>query len=106
VLSDPAVSHGVVYFDSFDNYAYALDASTGSLLWKYNIGNISGSGPAVANGLVFFTTNGGTTIALNAQTGAKLWSYQTSLPFLPAVVNGMVYIGDNWDGTIYAFGLK
>jgi len=56
--------------------------------------------------VVYITANNGVTTALNMSTGAKLWSYQSSLPFLPAVANGMVYIGDNESGNIYAFGLK
>ena len=35
VGSSPAVANGVVYIGSEDNNIYALDASTGALLWSY-----------------------------------------------------------------------
>jgi outer membrane protein assembly factor BamB len=49
--------------------------------------------------------------AFNARTGAVLWSYQTGewVFSSPAVVNGVVYVGANFDderGTVYAFSLK
>jgi outer membrane protein assembly factor BamB len=59
----------------------------------------------VANGVTYVTANTGRTSALNAKTGALLWSYQTTFPISPSVVNGMVFVGDNWNGSVYAFGL-
>src|SRR5580692_3426354 len=52
VYSSPAVANGVVYFGSWDRNLYALNASTGALLWRYNTGEVSSS-PAVANGVVY-----------------------------------------------------
>ena len=36
--SSPAVANGVVYVGSYDNNVYALNASTGALLWQYTTG--------------------------------------------------------------------
>ena len=47
------MANGVVYVGSDDNNLYALNASTGALLWKYITGNYVSSSPAVANGMVF-----------------------------------------------------
>jgi outer membrane protein assembly factor BamB len=85
---------------------YALEASTGDLLWSYYQGNNSDGGVAEANGVVYFTANSGATTALNERTGAELWSYQSELPLQPAVVDGVLYIGDQISSTMYAFGLK
>ncbi len=38
VSSSPAVASGVVYVGSWDNNVYALNASTGALLWQYATG--------------------------------------------------------------------
>ena len=35
VISTPAVADGRVYFGSFDSNVYALDASSGALVWKF-----------------------------------------------------------------------
>jgi outer membrane protein assembly factor BamB len=42
----------VVYAGSEESSVYALNASTGSLLWSYP-GDIEYSSPAVANGVVY-----------------------------------------------------
>ena len=54
---------------------YALDASTGALLWKYATGDGTYSSPAVANGVVYVGSDDGNVYALNAGTGALLWKY-------------------------------
>ena len=102
-FSSPAVANGVVY-----SATYALDASTGDLLWSYTAaGNYVSSSPAVANGVVYVGSNDGNVYALNVTTGALLWSYQTGNVVFssPAVTNGVVYVGSG-DGNVYAFGLK
>ena len=70
------MANGVVYVGSADCNVYALNASTGALLWSYTTGGRVFSSPAVANGVVYVigwdTSN---LYALNASTGALLWSY-------------------------------
>ena len=60
-----------------DDNVYALNASTGAILWSYTTGNAVTSSPAVANGVVYIGSGEwlGNVYALNASTGAKLWSY-------------------------------
>ena len=89
---------------------YALDASTGAMLWSYQTGNFwVYSSPAVADDVVYVGSNdhlassGGNLFALNASTGKMLWSYLTGgeVYSSPAVANGVVYIGGG-DKNIYA----
>ena len=107
-ISSPAVANGVVYInsrvseDGNDNGTmYALNASTGALLWSYTAG--TGSTPAVANGVVYVGSVDDNVYALNASTGAKLWSYATGdyVESSPAVANGVVY-GSSDNGDVYA----
>src|SRR5580693_2227386 len=96
VDSSPAVANGVVYVGSLDHNVYALNASTGALLWSYTTGGPVGiSSPAVANGVVYVGSIDRKVYALNAKTGADLWSYNTHTPVSssPTVANGVVYIG-------------
>ena len=51
--SSPAVANGVVYVGSNDGNVYALNASTGAMLWSYTTGGGVYSSPAVANGVVY-----------------------------------------------------
>lgn len=79
---------------------YALNASSGALLWNNSVGNVD-STPAVANGVVYVGSFDGNVYALDASTGAPLWSYATgAFVYSPAVANGVVYVGS--DAGIYA----
>jgi outer membrane protein assembly factor BamB len=96
--SSPAVANGVVYASSDDGNLYALNASTGTLLWQYPLSGLTGQGatPAVADGVVYadlgplFGEGQVGLFALNATTGALLWS--SALGSVPAVAGGVVYI--------------
>ena len=81
MTSSPAVANGVVYVGSNDDSIYALNASTGTLLWSYSAGESVSSSPAVADGVVYVGSlnygNGKSIHALDASTGALLWDYQT-----------------------------
>ena len=97
VDSSPAVANGVVYVGSYDNNLYALNATTGTMLWSFTTGGGVYSSPAVANGVVYVGSwdFNGDVYALNATTGAEVWDYMTGSNEggSPAVANGMVYVG-------------
>jgi outer membrane protein assembly factor BamB len=94
IESAPAVANGVVDVGSVDHNVYALNASTGVLLWSFGAGPTTSvySPPTMANGVVGVGSFGceATVYALNAGTGALLWSYATdnNVGSAPAVVNG------------------
>jgi len=106
--SSPTVANGMVYAASNDEKLYALNATTGAVLWSTCIGFATSSSPAVANGVVYIGS-GGRLYALNATTGAVLWTADTisdaQIDSSPAVVKGVVYIGITGvpGGALYAF---
>ena len=51
--SSPTVVGGVVYIGSHSGYLYALDAKTGTELWRYETGETGNGSPAIANGIVY-----------------------------------------------------
>ncbi len=53
-----------------DNNVYALNATTGTLLWNFATGNFVGS-PSVANGVVYVGSGDGKVYAFD-QTGGAL----------------------------------
>jgi quinohemoprotein ethanol dehydrogenase len=92
---------------------YALDASNGKLLWKYDTEiyrGIQGSGCcdaanrgfAVWKGRVHIGVYDGRLVALNARAGRKVWSVDTvidhersyTITGAPRIVNGKVIIGN------------
>lgn len=85
----PAVANGVLYVGSEDTNLYALNASTGALLWTYATGVAFTSSPGVANGVAYVGCSNGL-CALNATTGALLWTFSGG--GTPTVANGVVYI--------------
>jgi hypothetical protein len=106
VQSSPAVSGGIVYVGSSDDYVYALDANTGSLKWKYKIGDwrlTSRSSPAVSGGIVYVGSYDNYVYALDASSGSLKWKYKTDerVESSPAVSGGVVYVGSS-DGYVYA----
>jgi outer membrane protein assembly factor BamB len=96
----------VVYVGSEDHSVYALNASTGALVWSDATRGMVDSSPAVANGVVY-VGSGRRVYALKASTGAKLWNYTTGdlVDSSPAIANGVVYVA-SFDNSVYAFGLK
>lgn len=93
--SSPVVANGVVYIGGSINGVnslYALNATTGAVLWTYS-GDIFGfSAPAVANGLVYIESEDDSLFAVNANTGALVWKdTDAGGASSPAVVNGVVY---------------
>jgi hypothetical protein len=67
LVSSPAVANGVVYIGGGYYYAgggvYALNASTGDLLWNYPTADWVQSSPAVASGMVFVGSHDGNVYA-------------------------------------------
>jgi uncharacterized repeat protein (TIGR01451 family) len=115
IVSSPAVANGLVYFGSDDGKVYALNASTGAVLWSFVTGRPVESSPAVANGVVYIGSDDGKVYALNASTGGVLWSFNTGssptdnnlsgifggVRSSPALANGVVYVGSD-NGNLYA----
>ncbi len=104
IKSSPALSNGIVYITSYDNYVYALDEDTGAKLWSFKMGGDIYASPVVSDGAVFVGSQDGKLYALNSTTGAEIWSkffingYHTSTA---AVADGVVYFGSG-NGTIIA----
>jgi len=93
IETSPAVAGNIVYVAG-ELDVFALNATTGEVVWEYPIGGTSS--PAVANDVVY----GGSydyLFALNASTGVLLWQYLTPgiVNSSPAVANGVVYFGVN-----------
>jgi eukaryotic-like serine/threonine-protein kinase len=92
----PTVANGIVYISGNDNNLYALNASTGALVWKKAVSGVEYEALAVANGMLFFGTDNSIMYAFNAQTGTQIWAFTAKSLFSvsPAIANGVVYIGD------------
>ena len=98
-----AVADGMLYTRDDSGEFYALDASTGELVWSFSAGMGAESSPAVVDGVVYLT-GVNAAYALDESTGELVWSYDTErLPArdFPAVLaDGAYYFSP--DDYIYA----
>ncbi|MFN2376182.1 MAG: PQQ-dependent dehydrogenase, methanol/ethanol family [Candidatus Binatia bacterium] len=108
----PIAVHGVLYFTSSWSVVFAVDARTGSLLWRYDpkvpgetapkaCCDVVNRGVAVYQGKVFSAALDGRLFALDAKTGKLLWEKQTvdttrpyTMTGAPRIVKGRVIIGN------------
>ncbi len=73
----------------------AVDAATGSVLWKRTFKSIDAGAATVANDVVFTSTIDGTIYALSPKTGAILWKTKApaGINSFPAVTRTMFIVG-------------
>jgi len=105
-VSGLAVVQGIAYTGSGDGHVYAIDVSTGKLLWRVLLDkSFDASWPTVVEGRVYVCTgvDQGLFYALNAKTGAVIWKFRPGGGVFnsPVVLEGRVYFGAN-DGDVYA----
>ncbi len=84
-----------MYFAGNDGYVYALNATTGSEIWKQYIGSIVYS-PTADKSKVYVVSQAGTIFALNNKTGEQIWSSSVGKSnSYPSLHNGNVYVAGN-----------
>jgi outer membrane protein assembly factor BamB len=88
------VANGLVYVSDTGDL-YALDATTGALIWQYEVnGQAQYGSPTIVNNVVYLTASDKNVYALNATTGKLIWKYATAGQIFtaPAVANGVLYV--------------
>ncbi|HEX6456331.1 MAG TPA: PQQ-binding-like beta-propeller repeat protein [Solirubrobacterales bacterium] len=100
----PIYAAGRLFFVNNNGTAYALDADTGKVLWKRDVGRLNASSPAYHKGRLYIVNLvPGHIIKLNAKTGKVIW--KRSLPgraeSSPLVLGRTVYFGCE-NGYLYA----
>ncbi len=73
----PAVSDGTVYVSTSDGQVVAVDAASGDVRWRQQVGARELWEPSVADGRVYVTVDGERIVALDATTGEQLWSWDS-----------------------------
>ena len=96
--SQPVLEGNRLYLSSMDHHLYALDASTGDILWiSQDLGSAIASPPIVgANGNLYVGTFGSQVIAINSAAGNVIWETVVDdwVWSSPAELNGKLYVGD------------
>ena len=120
--ASPAVADGIVYMaflnlrsigcnaqpgtTGLDGLVVALDARTGSLVWKHTIGP-SETSPLVAHGRVYVGDWTGRVYALSAKTGKEVWDYATGgqVKGAVALTGNRLFVG-SYDHHLYALDAR
>lgn len=100
----PVYANGRLFFVNNNGTAYALDADTGKVLWKRDVGRLNASSPAYHKGRLYIVNLvPGHIVKLDAKTGKVIWKH--SLPgraeSSPLVLGRTVYFGCE-NGELYA----
>jgi outer membrane protein assembly factor BamB len=111
-LSFNAYHNNVIFISDTSGYVYALNSSSGVLIWEKKIGNTCDiSSPSISGGLLFIGTRDfeeGAFFALNETNGEILWKYPVgaSVTAPPSIVDGMMLCGtDSWNMYAFDFGI-
>ncbi|NHN34624.1 PQQ-binding-like beta-propeller repeat protein [Paenibacillus agricola] len=73
LLTSPIISENHIYFGSWDGYFYAVNESTGRLVWEKNTNGYISTFPIKVEDTLYFS-NDATSFALNAKSGNVIWS--------------------------------
>ncbi len=107
VVGGPAVGRGMVCVGSRDSYVYALDSSSGHLLWEVHTEDRVESTPTLAGDRLYLTSRDGHIYCLATSDGSEHWSYDTGAASRssPAVADDVVFAG-NQRGSLIAVDRK
>ena len=81
MYSSPAVAGGLVYVGSTDHRVYALNASTGAMVWSYRTGGDVYSSSAVSQGVVYIGSYDGEVYAFGFPNETSKSSYAENALF-------------------------
>ncbi len=115
VAASPAVGDGVVYLGFLDpppcrgtapSFLAALDARTGSTLWRFRAGVVE-TPPLLVNGRVYFGSWDRRVYAVDARTGRLDWSFATGdrVKGGVAFARRTIFTG-SYDGRLYALDAR
>jgi alcohol dehydrogenase (cytochrome c) len=104
----PVVNNGVMFISTPSHRVVAIDARTGTILWRYikevaeNVvaPHPTSRGVALYGDKVFFAANDAVLVALNARTGEQAWTAKVAenkngyyMTLAPLVAGGTVMVG-------------
>ncbi|XP_027096818.2 uncharacterized protein [Coffea arabica] len=114
ISATPAVANGVVYFPSWNGFLYAVRADNGALIWKQNLGTLTGlppvgaivnvtvsrSTPTVAGDLLICGVYGpAVVVAVRRLTGELVWLTRLDpRPLAQITASGTFYSGAYYVG--------
>ncbi|MEA1993233.1 MAG: PQQ-binding-like beta-propeller repeat protein [Euryarchaeota archaeon] len=105
IISTLSVASGKVYFGSWNNKVYCLDANSGTEEWTFPTGGTVISSPAISDGIVHIGCLDGRFYCLEATNGNLLGGFETgNVIGAPAISNSYVFVPGS--SKLYCLGEK
>lgn len=111
IYSSPVIISELIYFGDNGGRLYALNISTGTLVWSKHLAGAIKSKPCAYNDWLIVNDTSGKVSALNSRTGQLMWQFETGSEKLvdmwdyylssPVVHKDVVFVGSG-DNHIYA----
>lgn len=97
IRASPAIHQGHIFIGSYDYNLYALDAASGTFIWKCPTEGGVVTRPAIYENEIFFGSEDGNLYALNIRNGKLLWTYPTNGPIRssPRITEGFIVFGSD-----------
>jgi outer membrane protein assembly factor BamB len=109
----PAVAYGRLYVPNQRGRFFAVNASTGKIIWQKRFRRCIAASPVVKDGVVYQAlmhrlpcpkwarSSPGYLVAMDARTGKELWTFRAGvIESSPVLVGGRLYFG-SWDHHLY-----
>lgn len=101
--SAPKIHQGVLYVSTVDDQLFALNATTGAILWQHRgmggrVGFLSAVSPAIGDNIVVVTYSSGDIYGLAADTGQELWNDSLAMTLRTSATS--VFTGFDGDAVI------
>ncbi|MFH1978673.1 MAG: PQQ-binding-like beta-propeller repeat protein [Candidatus Aenigmatarchaeota archaeon] len=98
----PLISDDVIYIGACDKNFYAIDAESGTELWRFSTGDVIISTAAIDNGVIYFGSYDGNLYAVNTK-GGLVWKFAAGDKVYsdPCIWKDKIYFGSH-NGNIYA----
>ena len=103
VWSTPILDGNTLYFSSLDHFLYALDSSSGNLIWKSDMGAAIAGAPLLYNSFLYVGTFDDQLLKVSADGGKIVNKFQSQgwIWATPIVKDNILYVGD-LAGYVYA----
>lgn len=111
IISSPVIDGEAIYFGGLDSNFYAVNLTSGQVIWTLKTGGEIRSTPLVHGGVVYANTGDGRLRAVDASSGLPKWEFETDgerkydfadyYQSSPVVDGDRIYFGSG-DGCVYA----
>jgi len=100
-----AIAENMVVAASRNKHVFALDATTGKIVWDIVLRKRADGSPVIAGSSVVVAAADGRLVVLDLKTGAEKWLYENKGGFIgsPAIADGKIVVASD-KGTVFCFG--